>query len=393
MTDTTPNETELSHLYKATRTEMPPASLDAAILAQAKEANEPTPRRPAWLVPVGLAATVLLGVNVATTLNDHSAETDVYSTVSQPAPRTDSNAGGGLTQPIDAGRVERQEVTADTAASKPSQAAEQPTVDAARAPKTTPLELEASGSPLASEARSVRAPVPQPPTEVVRSGKEDRFTVGSNETMEVDEDNTRAPAADSESAFASTSPNDAPVVESESTSDEQVVSMATPPGSAAPSDSVESDDPLLADERSSDHIEFEEILVTGSRVPDEREHRFERPTAKGQALKNARQRSLTEAEQSSMAASAVRQPAPPVYVCDLDALGIDAEVIERAKVAARLATPKRDAMTWLQYIRQLGEDGEYTDACAQLAAYRALFPDLVIIMPLPVTLDTPAETP
>ncbi len=74
-----PQDTNISDLYQSTRDEGPSADLDAAILAQAEAAVAPKPKRPAWIAPVGLAATLFLGVNLAFNLKDYSSAPDVYS--------------------------------------------------------------------------------------------------------------------------------------------------------------------------------------------------------------------------------------------------------------------------------------------------------------------------
>ncbi len=60
-----PIDPDISDLYQSTRSDEPGATLDAAILAEAEAAVETKRKRPAWIAPVGLAATVLLGVNLA----------------------------------------------------------------------------------------------------------------------------------------------------------------------------------------------------------------------------------------------------------------------------------------------------------------------------------------
>ncbi|TCJ18172.1 hypothetical protein EZJ19_02750 [Parasulfuritortus cantonensis] len=59
----------LSRLYREAATETPPAAVDAAILAAARQPRPGTARRPAtrwsrWLVPASLTATLVIGVSV-----------------------------------------------------------------------------------------------------------------------------------------------------------------------------------------------------------------------------------------------------------------------------------------------------------------------------------------
>ena len=62
----------LSRLYKQTATEQPPAELDAAILARARDEAGPRPRRGrrpfarTWFVPISLAAVLVLAVGLVT---------------------------------------------------------------------------------------------------------------------------------------------------------------------------------------------------------------------------------------------------------------------------------------------------------------------------------------
>jgi len=60
----TDHDDKLHRAYRALGNEEPPAALDAAILARARERVVPR-RRPSWMVPVSIAAVLVLGIGVS----------------------------------------------------------------------------------------------------------------------------------------------------------------------------------------------------------------------------------------------------------------------------------------------------------------------------------------
>lgn len=83
---------KLSRAYREASSEEPPAALDAAILAAAKQ-QAATPRRPAraswvrWMAPASALATLLVGVSVAFLMQREQPEITDDTTVRQSAPR------------------------------------------------------------------------------------------------------------------------------------------------------------------------------------------------------------------------------------------------------------------------------------------------------------------
>src|SRR5438128_2356218 len=79
MTD--PND-KLRRAYRGLANEEPPASLDAAILARARERVVPR-RKTSWMVPVSIAAVLVLGIGVS--LRMQMEEPGIETSVPEPA--------------------------------------------------------------------------------------------------------------------------------------------------------------------------------------------------------------------------------------------------------------------------------------------------------------------
>lgn len=107
---------ELAGLYRAAAHETPPPALDAKILAAARHAGASPARRPSrrWLVPVSVAATVLLGVGAVLRLSEQGAlepEESLPATLSAGPPEARAPAAAETFA-----RERRAETSADTAA-------------------------------------------------------------------------------------------------------------------------------------------------------------------------------------------------------------------------------------------------------------------------------------
>lgn len=95
----------LSRLYRDAQGGEPPAALDAAILAAARAAVQPQPRRRSWWqrlqVPVTLAATVVLGVMLSLTMERHPSESRPVPAAPAPTlPATPAAAPASPAEPV-----------------------------------------------------------------------------------------------------------------------------------------------------------------------------------------------------------------------------------------------------------------------------------------------------
>jgi hypothetical protein len=78
----TDHDDKLKRAYRGLGNEEPPAALDAAILARARERVVPR-RRPSWMVPVSIAAVLVLGIGVS--LRMQLEQPGIESSVPAPA--------------------------------------------------------------------------------------------------------------------------------------------------------------------------------------------------------------------------------------------------------------------------------------------------------------------
>lgn len=408
--NSTSHDRSPGEVYQRTRTDGPGAALDAAILAQAEEAVAPR-RRPAWLAPLGLAATVLLGVNLAVSLKDYSNEEAIFSdsVASVPSVAVESAPRSESAPESEADMAP----VADTMGLKIEQhAQEKATAEKGRKQRAEAEALK--GSELAvrpDEEIDLYAgfsqPAPSPvnePAEAVDQAVD--IQVATESAPVVAREKPVAPSTvgvTSDSGIAQKSPNpsagiprdraqrDAIEVQNgDEFSDRQAervqpalvqnaVASAPPPAMA--------DRPWVADTDES----LEEIVVTGSRMPERSDSPHRRLTAKGQVMKTQQnlENSTAGSTRFSLAEDVVASP--DLYECDPGALNISIESVEDAKTQALTAQPPLTVLTWPERIRQQFEAGQKREACENLAAFRQLYPDLLLIEPLPLAL--PAEQP
>jgi resuscitation-promoting factor RpfA len=95
---------KLSHLYREAASEDPPAALDAAILAAARERvakphkrSQRRERWSRWMVPAGAIATLVLGVSIALLVEREQTIDD--TTLRKIEPRLESPAPARVTEP------------------------------------------------------------------------------------------------------------------------------------------------------------------------------------------------------------------------------------------------------------------------------------------------------
>lgn len=149
--------------YRDTRDAEPPASLDAAILAQAKAATARAShrRRRRWALPLGLAATLVLGLPLGWQLwRTPDARTEMAQ--APPVRAVAEHAEPDAPQP-----VEDEASTAEPAPSKSARvAASSPPPQAKReraeAPSSAPLSAD-SGAGYGAPPALMAAPAPEPP--------------------------------------------------------------------------------------------------------------------------------------------------------------------------------------------------------------------------------------
>ena len=386
---------EISDIYQSTRVDGPPPALDTAILAEAEAAVRPKRRRPAWIAPVGIAATVLLGVNLAVHLRDYSNAPDVYSeTAYPPIPTSQDRAT------VDSA-LSNQMVNAVTDPDAADSLSIEPDSSVPVAKDEWGANYEDDPQPrITPQLGRTEKSIVEAPAQQNRARPERGF---AKLLPGASEPEPSTPPAEQTVATASSAPvsepretaQDARAAEAPRiiTLDAEQVASAVAAGESTGFESrLMPESAFTNDDQSTGVSEIEEIAVTGSAVErvDDSPHR--RLTAKDQAVRSAvksaqeRRRYGTE---ETMAMSA--EADAPVYICDLKALQIDGEAIETAKVDARTAEPPLTSVSWPVAIKELADSGDYVSACVQLAAYRQLFPDVILLEPLPVSL--PPEDP
>lgn len=133
---------QLSRRYRATADETPAPELDAAILASADKAL----RRPRWMQPLALAATVVLGLALLFTLGGppQPARAPAPRSVAQPAGAPSPKQPSGLRAP---GRIHKYVA--------PS---------ASPALQSTPPPGRAQAAPSSKAEQAPAAPAPRPPS-------------------------------------------------------------------------------------------------------------------------------------------------------------------------------------------------------------------------------------
>lgn len=429
-----PIDPDISDLYQSTRDEGPGAALDAAILAQAEAAVAPKRKRPAWIAPVGLAATVLLGVNLAVNLKDYSNDPDIYSEAARPSaqnaikvePRhaessVDTTEVDVPVEPINLPRfplpdirtsVERladdesdvipmpaPQAQADSGTSPVTSNADNPTLGASQFGQAEPKDRDDPDDRALAAKRQMRAREPLE-IEQRRERQSESATLASQSEREPARPTSEDPAR-TEPEFPPAGITAAAVVAAPAEPAQESAGMN--PQSAPAITSLElridadSDITLLPatpskmEEQASEDTGLEEVVVTGSKIDrlDDSPHR--RLNAKDLVLRNEQREldsRINSTRESDNYVSSALASRSPTYACDLDALRISEDAIESAKVEARNFEPPLNAVSWPQYIRVIAANGDYVSACVQLAAYRQIFPDVALIRPLPVTLPT-----
>ncbi|MFK8029177.1 MAG: hypothetical protein AB8G18_02995 [Gammaproteobacteria bacterium] len=351
-----PTDADISDLYRTTQNDGPSASLDAAILAQAEAAARPKTKRPAWIAPVGLAATMLLGVNLAMNLKDYSSEPDIFS--------------------------ESQAVSAEKSQQYEELESVEDLVNAAPGPAPeikSATETELDETRLASDYSQLhRYAGDDDARAIIEARQKQREAAGvssASTSRKSEEPKQVAERLEAES----NSFNTAGKSSKEKYSPERAPVVALVPTPAA--DSASAID-------SSDDRELDQVVVTGSTLP--RNARKTRNRTANQAVntQGALVKSLFSDEQipESASAPALQAVSNEPYFCDLAALNIDEDSVEVAKVIARSFEPPLNAVSWPGYIRELAQSQDYTTACAQLAAFYELFPNVALVTPLPVAL-------
>ncbi len=432
------DDKDLGDLYRSASNDEPGAALDAAILAQAEEAVAPKRKRPAWIAPVGLAATVLLGVNLAVNLKDYSPEPDILMDAPRPVAETSRSRTPGTPADMSERAQTRRSsdareeevrfpasgVTLGNSDTSPGVLTDQPTISSdsissgyaipreAPDPIDSTFTLEPGTNIAGYESDSDRSSAEIRDVDNVRQHDVSPMTEQLLSATRAEQEAPVTPAAapspvesDRSEDDSSGSPpgfnQNAPVVVSESRaplSDEvpkpqsapESLAAAPPAAPAIKEDEQISDPEQVLITETSDS-ELEEVVVTGNSMVEIDTSPHRRLMAKDQAKRNERRRQDSERttaldEAAPAAVSAAPKVTVSAYPCNLSVLDIDAEAIERAKINARTVEPPLNALTWQTYIRELASKGDYVAACTQLAAYRQLFPDLVMIEPLPVTI-------
>lgn len=132
-------DSPLSHRYRQASAESPPPGLDDAILKAARDAvtARPRRRRSRWAVPLALAATTLLGVNLVWMLRDDAVPQAPPRAVAQKAEADTVRAGAAqeqrsaaqpATQPVrPAATQQREAIAAEEPASEADEARRAPT--------------------------------------------------------------------------------------------------------------------------------------------------------------------------------------------------------------------------------------------------------------------------
>ncbi len=419
-----PMDAEISDLYKSTQNDGPSVDLDAAILAQAEAAVVPKRRRPVWIAPVGLAATLFLGVNLAVNLKDYSSAPDIYS-----------QAGQSVAVPTN---QPESQVSAETVAA-PDDSAKDYTSNAPKPAAVTFSSVE----PDVEQDEKMNKSGGRSETDMdvgqllrqMRQEKRDRSSEAIQQQIErfgakrelseqkkqvdgllersvrLDEPELRKLSRSSNAVIANSTRSDGPMrdvtepvaetLPSESNRrlppPKSVVPVVAPPARASTlpriANPVTPPAPIAQDASDSEteESEFQEVIVTGSRIPGNITDPSARLSAKEPSKRNESEQGLapdvghSSAGETAVAAKPVSDE-PDVYVCDLEVMNIDADNVESAKVDARNLEPPLDAVSWPGYIRNLAEQNNYVQACTHLAVYQQLYPDIVMIEILPLTI-------
>jgi hypothetical protein len=152
----TEHEDPLSRRYRELAREEPPASLDATVLAAARQAVQPRARS-RWMAPVAVAAVLVLGLGIALRMQ-----------VEQPGIETAAPASSGSAEYPIAPPAEEAPVAAERAAPAP-----QPAPAPKAAPKApAPRERVVEEPPLTTAAAPPPAPAAAPATSASASGQE-----------------------------------------------------------------------------------------------------------------------------------------------------------------------------------------------------------------------------
>lgn len=200
-----PSDPGVSRLYQTHLAGEPPAALDAAILAAARQAVVP-PRRPWWQglqIPVAVAATGMLAVMLTLTMQRNPQEDD-YPPATAPAaapdavptrPATPSPAAREQAEPSPTAPALRQ----PRASAKDERSDGQPAAKAEAAPAASPATASAYIAPpakLAAPPQEAPAATAAPPPAPGLSDNAARHeTAGSAESMEKRAPTTPAAAA------------------------------------------------------------------------------------------------------------------------------------------------------------------------------------------------------
>ena len=109
----TDHDDKLRRAYRGLGNEEPPASLDAAILARARERVVPR-RKASWMVPVSIAAVLVLGIGVS--LRMQLEEPGIETSVPAPAAEPERAAAPAVAPPATPPAPVASEVARDSAA-------------------------------------------------------------------------------------------------------------------------------------------------------------------------------------------------------------------------------------------------------------------------------------
>jgi len=149
---------KLSRAYREASREEPPAALDAAILAAAKQ-QAATPRRPAraswvrWMAPASALATLLVGVSVALLMQREQPEIIDDTAVRPSAPRPQRPQPEGTSETAKAKAADRAAERKEAPAAAASAPALAPPLPAAKSPAQVP-------APVVQAPRSAEAAPP-----------------------------------------------------------------------------------------------------------------------------------------------------------------------------------------------------------------------------------------
>lgn len=158
-------DTELSRLYRESDRAEPPSALDEAILAAARAAVMPAPRRRsgwrAWMLPMSLAATLVLTVSLTLVVQQEQELERVGAEAPPPSAVPSKPA-----EPEAAAPVVRQEKAAAAVEKKAAVPPSGPKQEEARRqaePLARPAAAEAPAAPAVAGPPPMAAPSPAPP--------------------------------------------------------------------------------------------------------------------------------------------------------------------------------------------------------------------------------------